>query len=109
MPASTFDLIKIAQGTLYDPANGVDGEVGDLWIAEGRIVAAPRNSRLELFRGCAPFHYCTPIFRSPMRSLRDRVLGFHGSTAESAFETRSDRGRARPASKVREPGRLGQS
>src|SRR5688500_13638768 len=37
------DLIKISQGTVYDPANGIDGEVRDLWIAGGRIVAAPTD------------------------------------------------------------------
>ena len=35
------DLIKISGGIVYDPANGVDGEVRDLWIADGKIVAAP--------------------------------------------------------------------
>ncbi len=35
------DLIKISQGTVYDPANGIDGEIRDLWIAGGLIVAAP--------------------------------------------------------------------
>ncbi len=37
------DLIKISQGTVYDPANGIDGEVRDLWIAGGKIVAAPTD------------------------------------------------------------------
>ncbi|MFO0900671.1 MAG: formylmethanofuran dehydrogenase subunit A [Pirellulales bacterium] len=37
------DFTKISQGTLYDPANGVDGAVRDLWIADGRIVAAPSD------------------------------------------------------------------
>ncbi len=40
---SNSDLVKISQGTVYDPANGVDGEVRDLWIADGRIVAAPTD------------------------------------------------------------------
>ena len=30
-------------GTIYDPANGIDGEVADLWIRGGRIVAAPSH------------------------------------------------------------------
>jgi len=34
-------LFRIAGGTVYDPANGIDGEVRDLWIDGGRIVAAP--------------------------------------------------------------------
>ena len=39
----TADLTKIAGATLYDPASGVDGEVRDLWIAGGKIVAAPTD------------------------------------------------------------------
>jgi formylmethanofuran dehydrogenase subunit A len=31
--------LRIAGGTVYDPANGVDGEVRDLCIEDGRIVA----------------------------------------------------------------------
>jgi len=34
-------LLRIAGGTVYDPANGVEGEVEDVWIEDGRIVAAP--------------------------------------------------------------------
>jgi formylmethanofuran dehydrogenase subunit A len=34
-------LLKIAGGTVYDPAHGVDGQVRDLWIDGGKIVAAP--------------------------------------------------------------------
>jgi formylmethanofuran dehydrogenase subunit A len=37
------DLIKISQGTVHDPANGIDGKVCDLWIADGRMVAAPAD------------------------------------------------------------------
>src|SRR4029450_9075831 len=31
--------LRITGGTVYDPANGIDGVVKDLWIADGRIVA----------------------------------------------------------------------
>jgi len=34
---------KIAGGTVYDPANGIDGQVRDLWIADGKIVEAPTD------------------------------------------------------------------
>jgi formylmethanofuran dehydrogenase subunit A len=37
-------LIRIAGGMVYDPANDVDGEVRDVWIAGRRIVAAPIDS-----------------------------------------------------------------
>lgn len=34
-------LTKIAGGTVYDPANGIDGEVRDVWFAGGKVVAPP--------------------------------------------------------------------
>src|SRR5436305_4574956 len=34
-------LLKIANGTVYDPANNVDGVVQDLWIQDGKIIAPP--------------------------------------------------------------------
>lgn len=36
-------LFKISGGTVYDPANGIDGQVRDLWIEDGRIVAPPTD------------------------------------------------------------------
>ncbi|HTI50431.1 MAG TPA: amidohydrolase family protein, partial [Planctomycetaceae bacterium] len=36
-----MSLFKISGGTLYDPKNGVDGEVRDLWIENGRVIAPP--------------------------------------------------------------------
>jgi formylmethanofuran dehydrogenase subunit A len=44
------DYIKISQGTLYDPANGVDGEVRDLWISGDKIVDPPADSSLSRAR-----------------------------------------------------------
>ena len=34
-------MILIRGATLYDPANGVDGQVGDLWAHDGHIIAPP--------------------------------------------------------------------
>ncbi len=34
-------LWKIAGGTVYDPANNIDGVVLDLWMRDGKMVAAP--------------------------------------------------------------------
>ncbi len=34
-------LIKLTGGRVYDPANGVDGVVRDLYLREGRVVAPP--------------------------------------------------------------------
>lgn len=35
-------MLKISGGMIHDPANGIDGQVQDLWIQDGRMVAAPR-------------------------------------------------------------------
>ncbi|MEX0702444.1 MAG: formylmethanofuran dehydrogenase subunit A [Planctomycetales bacterium] len=35
--------LRIANGALYDPANGIDGQVRDLWIEDGRIVPSPAD------------------------------------------------------------------
>jgi len=35
--------LKLAGGTVHDPANNVDGEVKDIWIRDGKIVAAPER------------------------------------------------------------------
>jgi len=40
-------MLKISQGSIYDPANGRDGEIADLWIDAGRIVAAPSDPRVR--------------------------------------------------------------
>jgi formylmethanofuran dehydrogenase subunit A len=34
-------LIKLSGGKVYDPANGVNGEVRDIYVEDGRIVPAP--------------------------------------------------------------------
>ena len=34
-------ILRIAGGRVYDPANGIDGEVRDVWIADGRVIEAP--------------------------------------------------------------------
>jgi formylmethanofuran dehydrogenase subunit A len=36
-----MSLLRIANGTVYDPANGVDGVVQDIWIQDGKVVAPP--------------------------------------------------------------------
>ncbi len=36
-------LLKIAGGTVHDPANGLDGAVQDIWIKDGKVVAAPTD------------------------------------------------------------------
>ncbi|MDH3717039.1 MAG: formylmethanofuran dehydrogenase subunit A [Planctomycetota bacterium] len=36
-------MLKIQGGTVYDPANGIDGKVLDLWIDDGKIVQPPAD------------------------------------------------------------------
>jgi len=36
-----MSLVKIANGTVYDPTNNLDGIVKEIWIQGGRIVAPP--------------------------------------------------------------------
>src|ERR1051325_6546172 len=36
-------LLKIANGTVYDPINNRDGVVQDVWIQDGKIVAPPSD------------------------------------------------------------------
>lgn len=38
-----MSLLLIKNGILHDPANGIDGVAGDLWIEQGHIVAAPAD------------------------------------------------------------------
>ena len=37
------EYLKIAGGTVYDPANGIDGQVRDIWIDGSEIVEAPTD------------------------------------------------------------------
>ena len=38
---SAPEYVKISQGIVYDPTHGIDGQVMDIWIADGKIVAPP--------------------------------------------------------------------
>jgi formylmethanofuran dehydrogenase subunit A len=37
----TRSLLKIAGGYVYDPINGIDGQVADIWVEDGKVIAAP--------------------------------------------------------------------
>ena len=43
----TREYLKIAGGTVYDPTNGIDGAVRDLWIADGSIVEPPADPEIR--------------------------------------------------------------
>ena len=38
-----MSYVKLAGGTVYDPANGIDSEVRDLWVRGGKIVSGPAD------------------------------------------------------------------
>ena len=40
-------LFKISGGTIYDPLHGIDGQVRDIWIQDGRIVDAPTDPNVR--------------------------------------------------------------
>ncbi|HET89658.1 MAG TPA: formylmethanofuran dehydrogenase subunit A, partial [Chloroflexi bacterium] len=40
-------MLGIVNGTVYDPPNGINGEVRDIWIKDGRIVAAEDVDRAQ--------------------------------------------------------------
>jgi formylmethanofuran dehydrogenase subunit A len=40
-------LIKLTGGKVYDPANKVDGEVRDIYVSDGRIIAPPAEARVD--------------------------------------------------------------
>ncbi|MCA8996133.1 MAG: amidohydrolase family protein, partial [Planctomycetaceae bacterium] len=38
-----MSLLKIAGGTVFDPANQIDGEVRDIWIQDGKVIPSPSD------------------------------------------------------------------
>lgn len=40
-------LIKLTGGKVYDPANGIDGEIRDIYVQDGVIVAPPADARID--------------------------------------------------------------
>ena len=41
------DLFKISGGYVYDPLNGVDGQVRDLWIQGGKLIPPPADPNVR--------------------------------------------------------------
>ena len=40
-------LIKLSSGKVYDPANGIDGVVADIYVENGRIVAPKPGAKVD--------------------------------------------------------------
>ena len=43
LPITGMSVLRIAGGQVHDPANGIDGEVRDIWIEDGRVIGAPSD------------------------------------------------------------------
>jgi formylmethanofuran dehydrogenase subunit A len=39
-----MSVTRLKGGKVYDPKNGIDGEIADLWIQDGLIIAAPADA-----------------------------------------------------------------
>ncbi len=40
-------LIKLTGGSVYDPANGINGQIKDLYIKDGRLVKQPTDEKID--------------------------------------------------------------
>ncbi len=43
-----MSFLKLTGGKVYDPANSIDGEIKDIWICNGQIVAAPADKHTDV-------------------------------------------------------------
>jgi formylmethanofuran dehydrogenase subunit A len=46
-------LTKLAGGTVYDPANGIDGVPADVWLGGGKVVAPPADGVAQRVHDCS--------------------------------------------------------
>ena len=47
--------MKILNGEVYDPSNGINGEIRDIYIQDGRVV--DHDAGLQLASPCPPLSY----------------------------------------------------
>ncbi|MCK5925511.1 MAG: amidohydrolase family protein, partial [Methylococcales bacterium] len=40
-------LTKLTGGRIYDPTNGIDGQIRDLYIQDGKFIDAPQNAQID--------------------------------------------------------------
>ena len=79
-----MSLLKISGGTVYDPANRIDGQIRDLWIDDGRIVAAPTDPSVR-----------------PARVIDVRRIGRHAGRHRHALPHRRAEGEHGPQAAAR--------
>lgn len=99
-------MIRLRGGRLYDPANGIDGKVSDLFLHAGRIVdAPPMGTRIEreydiagrvVMAGAIDLH--THIGGGKVNLARAMLPEDHRDSAFAASElTRAGSGHAAPS------------
>ena len=42
-----MNLIHITGGTVYDPANEINGQITDIWVSDGKIIPPPSDRELR--------------------------------------------------------------
>ena len=65
---------KIAGGTVYDPVHGVNGERRDIWIRDGKIVAAPSDPDVRPDRTLDAAGLVVMVFK-PIGSVSSAIAG----------------------------------
>ena len=107
-------LTKLKGGKIYDPAHGINGEVRDIFIRDGRIIAAPSSEQASqefdlsgkvVMAGAIDMH--THIGGGKVTIARNLLYNpsRHNDNPSSAWTVRHDRNR--PASNLHAaPGRL---
>ncbi|HEY6563716.1 MAG TPA: hypothetical protein VIY86_04430 [Pirellulaceae bacterium] len=46
----SHEYFRISGGTVYDPTHGIEGEVRDLWICDGKMADPPSDSDVRAAR-----------------------------------------------------------
>jgi formylmethanofuran dehydrogenase subunit A len=102
-------MLKIINGRVYDPANGKNGQVEDLWVKDGKIVSAPADDRLPaqiidasglvIMAGGVDIHsHAVGAKVNAARKLRPE--DHYGSTFERTSRTRSGSGFTVPSTYI---------
>ena len=89
-------MLRIAGGSVYDPANGVAGEVRDVCVQDGKIVAdVPGHARRIDARGMVVMpggvdihaHIAGPKVNAARKLLPEEQRAGSGGTVPSTFAT----------------------
>jgi formylmethanofuran dehydrogenase subunit A len=82
-------FLKLTGGKVFDPANGVDGEVRDIWIRDGKVVADPNETT-------APVATIDLTGRIVMAGAVDMHCHIAGPKVNAARKMQPEQARAQP-------------